>query len=93
MMLYGDKKVVGEKEVVIKIEWAGGSTKGNGSWRNIAGGSATVVCVVHEQGTNSTLYVLYPSRSGGHVREPKRGVVAVSGGVQDGMDLRIPIRG
>jgi len=39
MMLYGDKKVVGEKEVVIKIEWAGGSTKGNGSWRNIAGGS------------------------------------------------------
>lgn len=39
MMLYGDKKAVGEKEVVIKIEWAGGSTKGNGSWRNIAGGS------------------------------------------------------
>ena len=53
----------------------------------------TVVCVVHEQGTNSTLYVLYPSRSGGHVREPKRGVVAVSGGVQDSEDLRIPIRG
>jgi len=55
-----------------------------------------VLCISKSKEQTALCMFLYPSRSGGHVREPKRGVVAVSGGMQDsedGMDLRIPIGG